>query len=43
MLNSVLKDAIKKRDETLSILKGPNILEILLMGYFDITKSTISS
>jgi len=29
MLNSVLKDAIKKRDETLSILKGPKIEQIV--------------
>ena len=29
MLNSVLKDAIKKRDETLSILKGPKFEEIV--------------
>jgi hypothetical protein len=28
MLNSVLKDAIKKRDETLSILKGPEFERI---------------
>ena len=28
MLNSVLKDAIKKRDETLSILKGPKFEQI---------------
>ena len=29
MLNSVLKDAIKKRDETLSILKGPKFEQIV--------------
>jgi len=29
MLNSVLKDAIKKRDETLSILKGPTFEKII--------------
>ena len=29
MLNSVLKDAIKKRDETLSILKGPKFDQII--------------
>jgi len=29
MLNSVLKDAIKKRDETLSILKGPEFERII--------------
>ena len=29
MLNSVLKDAIKKRDETLSILKGPKFEQII--------------
>jgi len=29
MLNSVLKDAIKKRDETLSILKGPKFEKII--------------
>ena len=29
MLNSVLKDAIKKRDETLSILKGPKFGQIV--------------
>jgi len=29
MLNSVLKDAIKKRDETLSILKGPTFEKIV--------------
>ena len=29
MLNSVLKDAIKKRDETLSILKGPEFEQII--------------
>ena len=29
MLNSVLKDAIKKRDETLSILKGPKFERII--------------
>ena len=29
MLNSVLKDAIKKRDETLSILKGPRFEQIV--------------
>jgi len=29
MLNSVLKDAIKKRDETLSILKGPKFEKIV--------------
>ena len=29
MLNSVLKDAIKKRDETLSILKGPTFERII--------------
>ena len=29
MLNSVLKDAIKKRDETLSILKGPKFAQII--------------
>jgi len=29
MLNSVLKDAIKKRDETLSILKGPEFEHII--------------
>ena len=29
MLNSILKDAIKKRDETLSILKGPTFEKII--------------
>ena len=29
MLNSVLKDAIKKRDETLSILKGPTFEKVI--------------
>ena len=29
MLNSVLKDAIKKHDETLSILKGPKFEQIV--------------
>jgi len=29
MLNSVLKDAVKKRDETLSILKGPKFEQII--------------
>ena len=29
MLNSILKDAIKKRDETLSILKGPKFDQII--------------
>ena len=29
MLNSVLKDAIQKREETLSILKGPQFEHIV--------------
>jgi len=32
MLNSVLKDAIKKRDETLSILKGPKFEKIIIQA-----------
>ena len=32
MLNSVLKDAIKKRNETLSILKGPKFEKIIMQA-----------
>ena len=35
MLNSVLKDAIKKRDETLSILKGPKFEKIIKQAKSD--------
>ena len=46
MLNSVLKDAIKKRDETLSILKGPKFEQIVKQAksnwiYFSPTKQDV--
>ena len=46
MLNSVLKDAIKKRDETLSILKGPKFEQIIKQAkanwiYFSPTKQDV--
>jgi len=46
MLNSVLKDAIKKRDETLSILKGPKFEQIVKEAksnwiYFSPTKQDV--
>jgi len=46
VLNSVLKDAIKKRDETLSILKGPKFEQIIKQAkanwiYFSPTKQDV--
>ena len=48
MLNSVLKDAIKKRDETLSILKGPKFEKIIKQAksdwiYFSPTKQDVAA
>ena len=48
MLNSVLKDAIKKRDETLSILNGPKFEKIIKQAksdwiYFSPTKQDVAA